>query len=119
VLPSTVRALVLRDGVIANTHYVGIPANAPNVAGAMIVADFLLSPEAQFEKAKGDVWGDGPVLAPLRLPEGWRERFSTLDRDPRAVPLDTLARYARPEVAPTYHERLVRDWRRRFRSGGT
>lgn len=119
VLPSTVRALVLRDGVIANTHYVGIPANAPNVAGAMLVADFLLSPEAQFEKAKGDVWGDGPVLAPLRLPEVWRERFSTLDRDPRAVPLDTLARYARPEVAPTYHERLVRDWRRRFRSGGT
>jgi putative spermidine/putrescine transport system substrate-binding protein len=118
VLPPTVRALVLRDGVIANSHYVGIPVNAPNTAGAMVVADFLLSPEAQLEKAKGDVWGDGTVLATPRLPDDAREAFALLDRDPRAVPLDTLTRYARPEVAPGYHERLQRDWRLRFRSGG-
>ncbi|MBK6457677.1 MAG: ABC transporter substrate-binding protein [Gemmatimonadetes bacterium] len=118
VLPPTVRALVLRDGMIANTHYVGIPASAPNAAGAMVVADFLLSPEAQLEKAKVDVWGDGTVLATHTLPPEWRASFAALDGDPRAVPRDTLTRYARPEVAPAYHERLLRDWRRRFRTGG-
>ena len=36
--------------------------------GAMVVADFLLSPEAQLEKQRADVWGDGTVLALDRLP---------------------------------------------------
>jgi hypothetical protein len=35
--------------------------------------------------------------------------------DPRLVPADSLARYARPEVSPKYHERLQDDWRRMVR----
>jgi len=37
VLPATARALVLREGTLANTHFLGIPFNAPNAAGAMVV----------------------------------------------------------------------------------
>ncbi|MDT8340550.1 MAG: ABC transporter substrate-binding protein [Longimicrobiales bacterium] len=118
ILPPNARALVLRDGTIANAHYLGIPFNAPNPAGAMVVADFLLSPEAQFQKARPDVWGDGPVLAPERLPAPWPERFRALESDPRAVPGDTLRAYAVPEVAPGYHERLAEEWRRRVRGAG-
>ncbi len=117
-LPMTARALVLRDGTIANAHYVGIPVNAPNPAGAMVVANYLLSPEAQFEKQRPEVWADGTVLDPARLPPEWAERFRTAERDPRAVPRDTLARYARPEVAPEYHEHLAADWRERVRETG-
>jgi putative spermidine/putrescine transport system substrate-binding protein len=115
VFPATVRALLLRDGTIANAHYLGIPANAPNAAGAMVVADFLLSPEAQLEKAKPEVWADGTVLARSRLPEKWAARFAALERDPRALPRDSLLKYARPEVAPEYHERIAADWRARIR----
>jgi putative spermidine/putrescine transport system substrate-binding protein len=118
VLPASARAVVLRDGTIANAHYLGIPFNAPNPAGAMVVANFLLSPEAQLEKERPDVWGDGTVLAVDRLPAQWRGRFASAERDPRAVPMDTLARYARPEVAPEYHERLQADWRTMIRAGG-
>lgn len=118
VLSPTARALVLRDGTIANAHYIGIPFNARNAAGAMVLADFLLSPEAQLEKARPDVWGDGSVLALDRLPESWARRFRSLDADPRAVPADTLRRYAVPEVAPEYHERLSEDWRARVRRAG-
>jgi len=117
ILPATARALVLRDGTIANTHYVGIPFNAPNPAGAMVVANFLLSPEAQFEKQKPDVWADGTVLDVSAVPEPWRTQFATAEADPRAVPRDTLARYARPEVSPQYHERLSTDWLAWVRSG--
>ncbi|HEU5171865.1 MAG TPA: extracellular solute-binding protein, partial [Gemmatimonadales bacterium] len=117
VFPPTARALLLRDGTIANSHYVGIPVNAPNRAGAMVVADFLLSPEAQLEKLRPEVWADGSVLATGRLPPEWAERFRALERDPRALPGDSLAKYARPEVAPEYHERLAADWRARIRSG--
>jgi putative spermidine/putrescine transport system substrate-binding protein len=117
VLPPTARAFVLRDGTIANAHYLGIPANAPAPAGAMVVADFLLSPEAQYEKRRPEVWADGTVLAVERLPVEWAARFRTLEQDARQVPRDTLARYARPEVDPAYHERLAADWRTRVRAG--
>lgn len=118
VLPATARPLVLRDGTIANAHYVGIPFNAPNPAGAMVVADLLLSPEAQLEKLRPEVWGDGTVLDLDRLSAEWRGRFAGVEGDPGMVPQDTLSRYARPEVAPEYHERLQRDWRERIREGG-
>jgi putative spermidine/putrescine transport system substrate-binding protein len=117
VLPATARAYLLRDGTIANAHFLGIPATAPNPAGAMVVADFLLSPEAQLEKQNPAVWGDGTVLARGRLPAAWAARFAGLERDPRAIPADTLAKYARPEVAPAYSERLLADWRARVRQG--
>ncbi len=111
VLPRTASPLLLRDGTIANTHFVGIPFNAPNAAGAMVVADFLLSAEAQLEKQRPGVWADGTVLDVARLPEPWRGRFARLGTDPRQLPRDSLARYAVPEVSPRYHELIAADWR--------
>lgn len=118
VLPPSARPLLLRDGTIANAHYVGIPFNAPNPAGAMVVADFLLSPEAQLEKQRADVWGDGTVLDVGRLPEEWRRGFEELGAAPGALPVDSLRRYAVPEVAAEYHERWTEDWRVRVRREG-
>lgn len=115
VLPKTARPLLLRDGTIANAHYVGIPFNATNPAGAMVVADFLLRPEAQLQKLRSDVWGDGTVLDLALLPDSLRAGFEQLARDPRALPADSLRRYAQPEVAAEYHERLAADWRARIR----
>ncbi len=115
VIPATSRALVLRDGTIANTHYLGIPFNAPNAAGAMVVANFLLAPGAQLEKQRPTVWADGTVLRMDKLPAEWRLRFDSVLNDPRLVPSDSLRAYARPEVSPRYHERLQDDWRRMIR----
>src|SRR5262249_55054555 len=46
-LPDTVRTFVLEGGTIGNTHFVTIPFNAKSKAAAMVVANFLMSPEAQ------------------------------------------------------------------------
>lgn len=115
ILPPTARALLLEDGTLANAHFLGIPASAPNPWGAMVVADFLLSPEAQLEKLRPEVWADGTVLARDRLPAEWSARFDALGRDPLALPPESLAARARPEVDAAYHERLAADWRRRLR----
>ena len=115
VLPAGSRALLLRDASIANAHYVGIPANAGNPAGAMVVADFLLSPEAQLHKLRPEVWADGSVLDPARLPAPWADRFRAVAGAAGALPRDSLVRYARPEVAPEYHERIAAGWRDRVR----
>ena len=115
ILPPSARPFLLRDGTVANAHYIGIPFNAPNPAAAMVVADFLLSPEAQLEKLKPSVWADGTVLDIESVPEPWRSGFQSLERDPLALPADSLAKYARPEVAPEYHERMLEGWRTRVR----
>jgi putative spermidine/putrescine transport system substrate-binding protein len=115
VLPPSSRALILRDASIANAHYLGIPRNAPNAAGAMVVANFLLTPAAQLEKQRPAVWADGTVLRWRALPAPWPARFDSVARDSRLVPTDTLARYANPEVAWQVHARLHDDWRRLVR----
>ncbi len=117
VFPPQARALLLDEGTIANAHYVGIPFNAPNAAGAMVLANFLLSPEAQLEKQRGDVWGDGTVLDVARLDAPWPARFADVARDAAALPRELLASRARPEVHPLYHARLLEDWRAMIRRG--
>ncbi|MFN7984116.1 MAG: ABC transporter substrate-binding protein, partial [Vicinamibacterales bacterium] len=117
ILPSTSRALLLDEGTIANAHYLGIPFNAPNPAGAMVLANFLLSPEAQLEKQRGDVWGDGTVLKVSALPDPWPARFASVVADAASLPYDVQAAHARPEVDPRYHARLLDDWRQLTRVG--
>jgi putative spermidine/putrescine transport system substrate-binding protein len=117
VFPPQAKALLLEEGTIANTHYVGIPFNAPNPAGAMVVANFLLTPEAQLEKRRGEVWGDGTVLDLARLPAPWPARFDEVANDAAALPSEFLAARARPEVHPLYHARLLEDWRVMIRRG--
>ncbi|MGE0590954.1 MAG: ABC transporter substrate-binding protein [Vicinamibacterales bacterium] len=117
ILPPDSRALLLEEGTIANAHYLGIPYNAPNAAGAMVLANFLLSPDAQLEKQRGDVWGDGTVLDLTTLPDPWPARFQEAMDDAGALPREALAAGARPEVHPLYHTRLLDDWRQGIRSG--
>jgi ABC-type uncharacterized transport system YnjBCD substrate-binding protein len=107
---------MLTDGMIANTHYLGIPANATNPAGAMVVADLLLSPAAQYEKQRVEVWADGTVLDLTTLPTEWQDRFAALADDPGSFPDSVAQRLAVPEVAAEWHDRVVSEWRRRIRS---
>jgi putative thiamine transport system substrate-binding protein len=64
-------------GTIGNTHFVAVPFNARAKAGALIFADFLLSPQAQARKADIAVWGDPTVLALPKLPPELRALFDS------------------------------------------
>jgi putative thiamine transport system substrate-binding protein len=61
-LPKTTIAWQHLGGTIGNSHFVAIPANAKAKAGAQVVANFLLSAEAQARKNDLKVWGDPTVL---------------------------------------------------------
>lgn len=61
-LPASVRATTFRGGTLANSHFLAIPFNSSSTAGALVVANFLLSPEAQTRKADVKYWGDPTVL---------------------------------------------------------
>ncbi len=66
-LPATTIAWQHEIGTIGNTHFVAIPINARAKAAAQVVANFLLSAEAQARKADLKVWGDPTVLAVAKL----------------------------------------------------
>ncbi|MFM7401545.1 MAG: ABC transporter substrate-binding protein, partial [Bacteroidota bacterium] len=87
------------------------PAKSANKAGAMVVADFLISPEAQLKKQDPGVWGDGTVLSVSRLPAGLREQFTQAHRGSHAPDPDSLMKRALKEPAPEYMIRLYRDFR--------
>ena len=112
ILPALSKGYVPEFGSIRNSHYLGIPINAPNKAAAMVVCNVLISPEAQLEKAKPSVWGDGTVLASERLPEPWRERFASIEGRIRIAPRDELEKRALMEPAPEIMIRLHEDFRR-------
>ena len=79
-LPETARTYVLDEGTIGNTHFVAIPFNAAHKDGAMVVANFLLSPEAQARKAHPEIWGEQTVLSMGRLSDEDRALFEALPR---------------------------------------
>ncbi len=77
-LPDSVRTYVHTNGTIGNTHFVGIPFNSDAKEGAMVFANFLMSPAAQLRKATPSVWGDPTVLSMSKLDEKDREAFARL-----------------------------------------
>ena len=69
-------------GTIGNTNFVAIPYNAKAKEGAMVLANFLLSPEAQARKQDPNIWGDPTVLALDKLPAEDKARFEALLNSP-------------------------------------
>jgi putative spermidine/putrescine transport system substrate-binding protein len=110
--PTTARSYVFDGGTIQNSHYMGILKHAENIAGAMVVCNFLISPEAQYEKMKTEVWGDGTVLDVETLPEEWQRKFSMLAARKYGPQRADIQPKALPELAPEYMIRLNDDFRK-------
>lgn len=108
--PPTVRTFVFDEGTIANTHFVAVPFNAADKEGAMVVADFLLSPEAQLKKADPAVWGDFPAIDLARLDPSWQAKFAALPRGAATLPNDVLQRHQLPEPPSEILIRLEKGW---------
>lgn len=96
VFPKNTKSYVPDYGSIKNSHYLGIPFNAPNPKEAKIVANFLISPEAQSKKSDPKIWGDGTVLKPGIIPSS----------------VHPFEEKALMELAPEYMLRLAEDFNR-------
>ena len=112
-LPKSARTFVLDRGTIGNTHFVAIPFNARSKEGAMIVANFLLSPEAQARKQNPQIWGDDTVLAMDRLNTNDRKLFDNLPRGVATLPPDKLGATL-PEPHPSWMTRIEKSWLQRY-----
>ena len=112
-LPDTVRSFTFPGGTLSNTHFVAIPYNAASAAGALVTANFLISPEAQARKQDPKVWGDPTVLAMDKLEANDRARFEALDLGVATLKPDELGP-AIDEPHPSWMDRLEDEWKRRY-----
>jgi putative spermidine/putrescine transport system substrate-binding protein len=106
----TVRTFVFEEGTISNTHFLAIPFNAEHKEGAMVVANFLLSPEAQLQKADPAIWGDFPAIDINRLDPQWQVRFTDLPRGIATLPDNVLQSHRLPEPPSEILIRLEKEW---------
>jgi len=114
-LPDSVRSFIPDAGSIGNTHFIAIPFNAAHKAGAQVVADFLMSPEAQAKKQDPEGWGDGTVLDVAGLEPEDRARFEALPTGIATLSPDELTP-VQPEPHPSWMVKIEQEWLRRFSS---
>ncbi|MCD6007079.1 ABC transporter substrate-binding protein [Halomonas sp. IOP_31] len=112
-LPPTTRSYILDGGTLGNVHFVAIPFNAQHKAGALTIANFLLSPEAQARKQDLALWGDATVLDMSRLSPDQREAFTRDGRAAESLPPPSLGKTLR-EPHPSWIEPLEQAWRQRY-----
>ena len=110
-LPRTVRTTIFAKGSIGNTHFVAIPFDAAHKEGAMVTADFLLSPAAQARKEDPRFWGDPTVLDLAMLTPPERKLFTGLDLGPATLPPEKLVPVL-PEPHPSWMVLLGKSWGR-------
>ncbi len=110
-LPETVRAAGLASGSIANTHFVAIPFNTGSPEAAQVVANFLMSAQAQARKQDPAIWGDASVLNTAALSGGDAAAFAAL---PDSAQVDLGPAVGEPH--PAWMERIETEWQARFGS---
>jgi putative thiamine transport system substrate-binding protein len=112
-LPETVRTFVLDKGTIGNASFVAIPYNSGSKAGAMVVANFLMSPEAQARAQDPAILGYGTVLNMDALTAEERAVFDGLDLGIATLSPAELGT-VQDEPHPSWAVRIAEDWVSRY-----
>ncbi|TDO99930.1 ABC transporter substrate-binding protein [Marinomonas balearica] len=112
-LPESTRSYVFTNGTIGNTHFLAIPYNSQSSAGAQVVANFLLSPEAQAHKQHPTVWGDLSVLAYDKLNNEDKQRFDDLPKGIATLSISELGKTL-PEPHSSWMGALEKEWQKRY-----
>ena len=113
-LAETVRTYVHEEGTVGNTHFLAIPYNAKAKAGAQVVINFLMSPEAQSRKANPEIWGDPTVLSMGKLNDQQRKQFDSLPLGVATLSAEKLGK-ALPEPHSSWVAALEEEWQKRYR----
>ncbi|HEX9595538.1 MAG TPA: ABC transporter substrate-binding protein [Anaerolineales bacterium] len=114
-LPRTVRSYVLDGGTIGNASFLAIPFNATSKEGAMVLANFLLSSEAQARKQDPAVWGGHTILSIAKLNKTDRELFQRLKPGIASMSPAEFGP-ALPEPHSEWMTRITEMWLQRYAS---
>ena len=110
-LPESVRTIVFPEGAMrVNKSFLAIPANAPNPAAALLLADHLSSLESHLSKL--ELIGYPLALDLTRLSEEQRAAARAASPDLRGLSYDDLARHAVPDMHASWVPLIDRLWER-------
>jgi putative thiamine transport system substrate-binding protein len=112
-LPPTAGTFVLDKGTIGNASFVAIPYNSGSSEAAMVVANFLMSPEAQARAQDPEILGYGTVLNMDALEADDRARFDALQLGVATLSPSELGT-VQAEPHPSWATRLADDWADRY-----
>jgi putative spermidine/putrescine transport system substrate-binding protein len=108
--PETTRGLVLTDGTVANSNFLGMYVNAPHKAAALVLMNFMMDPETQLSFYDPVNWGDMPTIDLNKLDPAMKAKFDAVDVGPATPSLDDLISHALPEINSAYAEPLQAGW---------
>ncbi|NOX35482.1 MAG: ABC transporter substrate-binding protein [Deltaproteobacteria bacterium] len=112
-LPDTIRTYIHTTGTIGNSHFVAIPFNSSAREGAMVFANFLLSPMAQARKADPKIWGDPTVLDTRKLKGRDKALFDAVPKGIATLTPKELGRVL-PEPHVSWVDALEKEWLKRY-----
>ena len=112
-LPATARTFVLEKGTIGNASFVAVPYNSGSKAGAMVVANFLMSAEAQARAQNPGILGYGTVLDMDALSAADRALFDALELGVATLSPAALGT-VQAEPHPSWMTRIADDWMTRY-----
>ncbi|MDX8364386.1 ABC transporter substrate-binding protein [Cytobacillus sp. IB215665] len=110
IFPDSTKTFVFDSGSIGNTHFLTIPYNSTNVAGAMVAINYLLSPEAQLKKMEPSMWGENMALDPTKLSEDLQKQLRQVNRGDSVLSSEVLKDHLLPEVDSLYVNWVKETW---------
>ncbi len=98
--PATTREAVPDVGNIGNVSNIAIPANSPDKAAAMVLANLLQDPQTQL-RFFADA-GSYPAIDVARTDPATQEAFAAVQPSPSVLPLEQLTANVVPELDSGY-----------------
>jgi putative spermidine/putrescine transport system substrate-binding protein len=110
IYPETIRTFQFDTGTLSNNNYVAIPFNAANPAGAMVVANYIVSPEFQLIMADPAQWGWLVPTDPTTWPEEAQATLAAYGTGIATIPAAELTSKALPEPAGEWVTAMEAGW---------
>ncbi|MEO5912035.1 MAG: ABC transporter substrate-binding protein [Pelobium sp.] len=115
--PKTTIAYVLKPGSIHNSSYLAIPYNAPNKEGALVVINYLISPEAQIEKSDIKNSGGTPIFDVAKLTPELKAKYEALEKPKYGMTEEEALSKAIVEPHSLYMIKVAQDFRKKVIEG--
>ncbi len=108
--PDTIRTFVFDTGTISNNNFVTIPFDAPNPAGAMVIANYMLSEEYQLVLVDPTKWGWLSPISPTMYSQAFQDAVAKMALPAATLPSDVLASHALPEPPAAWVTAIEQGW---------
>lgn len=110
IYPESTQSFVFNKGTLGNTHFLTVPQNASNKAGALVVINEMLSPILQAKKMEPSSWADLTSLDLKKLSVEEKQLFETLPQGKGTLSIDQIGNNLLTEPHAKYISIIEEIW---------